>query len=410
MAARGVILVLLLVSLTANATIGFKLLRDPRLPSGAAPTIAPARTTAAPTTATASAERTVPTSPVSADRPAWAHFETRDPAVLAARMRAAGFSVPVAKAAVRTLLWDLANEERGRELAARPLEPFWVTTSGQRDSGVDRAQSRAFAAREHELRRLFPEDATEIVQLQARFGRLPPEKLVPLSLLERDYNDMRSDLLRAGSPGLRMPWTADQLRVIEDERQRDLAALLTPAEMEQYNLRASSTAQAMHRQLAPFGPSEQEFRDIYRLRAEFDRQFGNTGGPVSREAAEARRRAEQAMDANLRSVLGPERYADYTRSLDSGYQAAYAITRERGLPASATAAAYEMQVSTQQRAGAIRADRSRTPQQKAADMSALMSETANAFRGILTEDGWADYRQRAFWLRNIERQATTPGS
>lgn len=414
MSARIVILALLVLSLTANAAIVLRLWRAPKLASAAAPTVtgntgatAPGRTVELlASAASGSAPARADTTDAVAERPLWAQFETRDPAELAARLRAAGFSNAAAKAAVRLLMVDLAAEARARAMANEPLEPFWKTASPE--ARWNRSSFLQHRERERQIQAMFPDDDMQTWQQRARFGPLPPEKLAQLSLLDRDYNDMRRDIQMRTYAGPRMPWTADELRLLEEERQRDLAALLTPAELELYELRGSQTAQTMQRQLGPFNASEQEYREIFRLRSAFDRQF-STIGPTTAEEAMARRQAQQATDAAIKSALGEQRYAEYTRSLDNGFQAAYAVAQQRGLGGAAALAAYEIQQDSERRANEIRSDRSRSPEQHSAEVSAMLTEASTKLRGVLTDEGWDRYRERAMWLRNLERQAGLPG-
>jgi len=55
------------------------------------------------------------------------------------------------------------------------------------------------------------------------------------------------------------------LRRIEKQRESELAQVLKPEELEEYQLSHSSTANSMRAQMTVFQPSEEEFRKIFRL-------------------------------------------------------------------------------------------------------------------------------------------------
>ena len=57
--------------------------------------------------------------------------------------------------------------------------------------------------------------------------------------------------------------------------------ILTPAELEEYDLRNSNTGRAMRRELAAFNPTEEEFRAIYKLRQPVDEKYNNNDGVPS---------------------------------------------------------------------------------------------------------------------------------
>ena len=66
---------------------------------------------------------------------------------------------------------------------------------------------------------------------------------------------------------MQMPWAGEELALLDREKLKDITALLSPTELENYQMRGSPVGQTLQRQLDGFEPSEQEYRDIYRLRA-----------------------------------------------------------------------------------------------------------------------------------------------
>jgi hypothetical protein len=71
----------------------------------------------------------------------------------------------------------------------------------------------------------------------------------------------------------------------QKEMETELAKVLSPEELEQYQLRMSQTAMMMRMQLASFEPNEQEFRDIFKDKKAFDDEFG-AFGMLSQDKAE----------------------------------------------------------------------------------------------------------------------------
>lgn len=415
MSKRTLLIVLLTLSLTGNAALVFKLRRPVASPVGGSGGIAAAadrpsglNSSAAPAFAAAPAIKPGP-EVGSSSAAAWAHFATRDPTTLAARMRAAGFSVAATRGAVYALLRELQNEARAHLLAQTPLEPFWKTGANPASRlAQSREIARLWQEREGIMRQLFPEEQlAHQLQLQTRFGPLPTDKLDRLEALERDYNELRMQVQMQGSGVPRMPWHRDELALLDQEMRRDLEAILSPAELEEYDLRSSRTARIMQSQLVAFAPTEEEYRKIYALRAPFDARY-STGAP---SATASRQQDQRALDQAIEAALGPDRFALYQKSLDPAYSTAVNVAQRLGLAPSQADAAYELAQAAQRQLNAIRQDGTQTREQRTAAFSALLHDSNTRLSDILTPAGLQEYRNTGgFWLRNLERAATPRSS
>lgn len=96
-------------------------------------------------------------------------------------------------------------------------------------------------------------------------------------------------------------------RELERDKEIELAALLTPEELEDYQLRHSGVAGRMANELDGFNPSEQEFRALFRIRKQIEDEFGLTQNDRLGSAATAK------WEEELRNLLGDARFADYER-------------------------------------------------------------------------------------------------
>ena len=115
-------------------------------------------------------------------------------------------------------------------------------------------------------------------------------------------------------------------------RTRELALLLTPEELREFELRDSSTASAVREQLGRANLTEEEFRQLYDLRRDFEQRL-----PV------AHREDWKRFDADLAAALGPERFADIQRQNNSMWIALQGIANERNLTPDAMLGAYGIQ-------------------------------------------------------------------
>ena len=88
-----------------------------------------------------------------------------------------------------------------------------------------------------------------------------------------------------------------------------MAQILTPQEQEDYLLRVSNTANRLRSQIAGFEPTEQEFREMFKVMRKFDDVFGRQfNTPAERERQGA---AEREREAEFRRILGEQRYREY---------------------------------------------------------------------------------------------------
>src|SRR6476659_5695295 len=93
----------------------------------------------------------------------------------------------------------------------------------------------------------------------------------------------------------------------------DLATFLTPEEWEEWQLRTSDLTAGLRRKLKSFNPDEQEFRNIYKLQAAFDAEWGRIKPTEPARLAGYEAAANQFLSA-VKEVLGESRFADYVKA------------------------------------------------------------------------------------------------
>lgn len=339
----------------------------------------------------------------------WSRLDLGDLESVVATLRAAG----TPESELRTIVEALVREQFKARIEAVQRggtdQPFWRTRSTNATAATQFSESYAIW-REIEaatVKLLGPEplDPVNAYGLRQRFGDLPDEKLRALVNLDRDYGDLSSQA-RSSLPGPTMPWEREQLAFVEAEKRRDIEALLSPDELERYDLYTSRTAMALHRQLAGFAPTEAEFRAIYAMQYEFDRthrvnQSGTTAADWS-----AAQKARPALLEQIKAHLGEARYADYVRSTDTGYQAALAVTRRLSLPADRAAAAYDLTRDIQARAQELRTSTGVGAAERSAAMGALLDEANSRLAGLLTTEGAEVFKARSGGVfRSLESAA-----
>ena len=238
--------------------------------------------------------------------------------------------------------------------------------------------------------------------LQRQFGGLPKEKIGKLQTIVEDYQDLVSEV-HDSIEGIQLPEDREKLALLEKEKRADLAAVLSPEELQAYELRSSGTANSLRWQLSAFAPNEQEFRSIFALQRDFDLQFPDRRSNNSDEAAQkARSDAQTAMDAQIKASLGEARYADYQRAKDGNYQQLASLTDRLALPKETAVAVYDLSKDVQKRARGIQSDKNLNNDSRNQALAALVEEANAKIVASLGDRGAEAYKENGgWWLQNL---------
>lgn len=301
-------------------------------------------------------------------------------------------------------------ESKRKELAGpRKKFEFWKP-SGMMGAAFDPERTEKERALNKEKRALItellgsaPDDKPDILagaasQLEAMFDFLPAEKRSKVFEL---MQDMQTKMQKAMKGGVMDP---EDIRKAMKESETALAAVLSPEELLDYNLRFSMTANMMRMQLAGFEPTEQEFLALFKQRKAYDDEFGLAGlGNANLKGAEKEKQksAEQQLDAQIRQQLGEERYLEYKRSQDPNFQAIHRVIDRENLGQAAAVKVYDMKKVAETQAQALRADPALSPEQRTTALQAIRAETEKSIHGVLGEKGFDSYQNQAFWLKSI---------
>ncbi|MEO6244993.1 MAG: hypothetical protein ABIQ12_06125 [Opitutaceae bacterium] len=101
-----------------------------------------------------------------------------------------------------------------------------------------------------------------------------------------------------------------RLALLEREQRADLAQVLDERELEDFELRESSTGQLVAARLGATAATEAQRRAVFRIRRDFDDRYGFVFD-LAREALAERERARKEMDRQIRAVLGEDLFAGW---------------------------------------------------------------------------------------------------
>lgn len=376
---------LLALSVTANLALGAWLLWS----NGEAKPIATTPASERATIRSAGAP-----APAALTAEAWRELNSDKDAEFVANLRANGFPTSMVYA-----LTNARVRARHAEALARFRPPadfaYWSESPLVNDPPMEerparRALERQIAA---ELKNLLGRDSDRSTIYQRRnrerlYGPISEEKADAISELNKDYGEI-TGLVRDRSKGILLQADRDQLAIIEREKRADLARILTPAELLEYDLRASPSAATVRHQLRNLDATEEEFRELAALQLAFDQKYGVAN--LSGEQQQRRALAQPTLTEQIKAALSPERYAEYQIKTDQTYPyIAMLITQNR--VAIDPARVVSTQRGFAERFNELRGNGALSPAERNAQLDALSAEANRVMAAALGPDAFKSYK------------------
>ncbi len=235
----------------------------------------------------------------------------------------------------------------------------------------------------------------------SQLGFLSPEKRAALRRIIQDYDEM---MAKFGTGGIQLASDKEKLRLLRSERDRDIAALLTPTELADYELRTSPSAATLRTRYGDAIASEDDFKKLYALQKTFDEKFPADAftGRVTMEAMRARSDAQQQLQADMRTAVGDEKFAALRRANDSELRSLDSLVTRLGLPANTTdrvATARETYAAESQR---INADTALSATDRRAQLQALGTKAKTELTTTLGNEVAEAFTPRASWVGMLQ--------
>ncbi|MBC8010303.1 MAG: hypothetical protein H7067_09410 [Burkholderiales bacterium] len=347
-------------------------------------------------------------------------FNLGDAEALRDELRAAGVDEELIRTVVSARIWK-RYETRFKALQTSPdaAQAWWKNDEDGGYWGGQTKEQRAAmkdlqAEMKAESERVLGKDPREESMspwLERQYGFVAAEKRQSLQELEQDYQELSSDLQRE-SRGFQMPLDADKARFLQEEKRRDLAMILTPEELADYDLRQSRTAQNLRWQMTKMDANEAEYRAVFEIRKEFDdvyNEYDGFGNRVRRsndpEVRKERGEAEKAMKAQIKDALGAERYKVYVRANDHDYQQLQSAVKRFELPADTPAKIYDMRDEIPQLALRVADDANLTSEEKKAELGKLAEQARDRVKAALGPEVAQVYfdNNGMQWVRQLEQ-------
>ncbi|PTX97928.1 hypothetical protein [Opitutus sp. ER46] len=284
---------------------------------------------------------------------------------------------------------------------------YWRRTPFDPDATAQSRVEVRKAQREFndELRRAFGADVGTIFGGGSeRYGYLSPEKRTKLQRIEQDYADMMESAY-ADQGAIQLPSDREKMKLLREERERDIAAAMTPEEREQYELHDSPAAHQVMWRYGAALETEEQYRQVYALQKAFADQYANNDGQLTPDQMRERREAERQLQATIDATLTPDQRAALQRAHDSDYGTLAAISRRLNLPATTTDQVIALRASYATQSLDIQRNAALTDQERRTQLTALAKRAEADLQGTLGNEGADAYARRATWMNHLRSGA-----
>ncbi len=344
----------------------------------------------------------------------WESVRSDDLRAFVANLRSAGFSPAMIRAMVGAQI-DIRFRDRMKDLVGTVKDtPFWKpdAMSSMNSPKFFEAYNQIYRDRSKMLREVLGDDffamngADPTAAQRRQFGEVSKEKVELIQRINDDYTEMMSQV-RAATQGVTLPEDREKLALLEKEKRADLAAILSPQELEDYLMRSSNVTNRLRGPLSLMDATEAEFRAIYQINQKFaDILYPTSTGSgmtlMTADMSNQRRDAQQAIADQIKAALGDARAAEYTRASDSEFQQIHRLAQREGLPPDAALRAYAVRDRTTQASMQIMNDNAMSVDQKRTALQTLAQTAKSEIIGALGVNAGTTYA-KTNWLAQIER-------
>lgn len=327
------------------------------------------------------------------------------------QLRAIGFSEVNSRDLINSMIWEKYHARRREMLAVRNSadQPYW--------RGRDKTANTLDAGERKELRDLAAEARRESIALLGsaafsgsersaiRYSFLPQEKVGAILDLERDYGEMRQELSEE-SARFKVASDAEKSRVLREEYRRDLEAALTPEELVEYDKRFSLAAHMLRTGFGGIEGTESEYLAAYDAMKGYNDLYSTmgygTGEPPDPARLAELREFQQRAGEEIKTLLGEERYAEFTRAQNRDYRNLQAAADRFQIPVESINNVYNLRGMATQESQRIAGDQSLSSAAKKQEMQALADQIKSQVSEQLGDEVAAAYLEKNMkWLGRL---------
>lgn len=202
----------------------------------------------------------------------------------------------------------------------------------------------------------------------ARLAFLTEDKQNQVKDLNDRYKDEMRKLMEDGkNANLSKEEMTARAGALRKQHEQDLAGMLSPGELIEYQLRNSSLSSRLRNDMVGFEPTEAEFRSMFQTLKPYSDQAMNSGEKFSLEN-------NPELASLMQKTLSPERYAEWQQTQEPAYRDALKMAEKYQLNAEDTKMLAQINLTSETEIAKALANPNLTPEQRQAVTRAIKDE------------------------------------
>jgi hypothetical protein len=185
--------------------------------------------------------------------------------------------------------------------------------------------------------------------------------------------------------------SAEELGRLQQQKLEAVAKLLSPQELEQFDLWFSPAASRARESIYGMEATEEEFLKLYQLRREFETKLSSADSTQNLNEPGT---ADQELHARIQQALGAERFEEYVRAQDPDFRELYALTSRLKLPRATAVELHGYKAAVEAARASVQVDDGLDAEQRATAQRAITEETQRAFKEKLGDKAFKQFIRR----------------
>jgi hypothetical protein len=228
------------------------------------------------------------------------------------------------------------------------------------------------------------------LQEEGKYSFLPAEKEAQVrAIMEKYQQQIEANRSTRGQ----LVSNSDESKRLREQRQAELAQVLSPDELKELSLRDSNAADSVRSRFGDMDVTEDEYRKLYDLRKTYEDTVGAVADFSDPDKMRQRSDARRELDAAYKNVFGEERWNDLQKQQDPTWRGLTQIAQQNNLSQSVIDQAYQFQRQTGEQIMSLMDDRSMTREQREGMVQQLTGDHDQRLKGLLGEQAFQQYKQ-----------------
>ena len=330
----------------------------------------------------------------------WNQIESPDFPQYIANLRAIGCP----EETIRDLIVAEVNKLYAPKFAALAAETqqfaYWKPSSKKAREGLQKQLDALRAEKNQLIKTLLGIDsdpyeqwakatAEELVE-QGKYAFLSPEKqkLVREILAKYSELDKGTKVVPEG-----MIFDGSDSKKIREQRRQELAQVLSPEELYQFDLRDSNAAQSVRSRFGAADLTEAEYQKLFALRKAYEDEVGAVADFSDSEKARQRSEKKKLLEDAYKQALGEDRASEIAREQDPQWRALNSVARQFGMDQQTLQRAYEYQQLAAQQMSALFSDGNLPRETRQPAMREINAELQRNLTALMGEAPYQEYRK-----------------